>query len=213
MQKHSVHYNSKNFLKYTRLQVKLTRSFQFCSKQLIDSFLNILFSFIYSTIFFSNSINIFITVRNILRKLSRLHVKSTRSLRFRSEDFSIRFKFARHEFLYLRVFFWWYDFDFFFVEVVIHIRRATSQSVNHSTLFRRNTSFSFQSNYDRRWFFRTKQIMRFECYEMFHLFLEIIYEIFRLIIKSSFKFEWIDLIRLANRKFRFEFEFESSSNS
>ena len=41
------------------------------------------------------------------------------------------------------------------------------------------------------------------------------YEIdkFKLIVKSSFKFEWVDLIRLASRKFRFEFELESSSSS
>ena len=35
----------------------------------------------------------------------------------------------------------------------------------------------------------------------------------KLIVKSSFKLEWIDLIRLANRKSRLEFELESNSNS
>ena len=35
----------------------------------------------------------------------------------------------------------------------------------------------------------------------------------RLIVKSSFKLEWVDLTRLASRKFRLELEFESSSSS
>ena len=35
---------------------------------------------------------------------------------------------------------------------------------------------------------------------------------YRLIVKSSFKFDWVDLTRLANRKFRLELELESSSN-
>ena len=43
-------------------------------------------------------------------------------------------------------------------------------------------------------------------------FVKKIYILFKLIVESSFKFECVDLIRFANRKFRFEFEFESNSN-
>ena len=34
----------------------------------------------------------------------------------------------------------------------------------------------------------------------------------KLIVESNFKLECVDLIRFANRKFRFKFEFESNSN-
>ena len=137
--------------------------------------------FIYSicsTIFFRNCTNlIFITVWDIWRKHTRLFVKSTRSFLFHSKDFSIRsisISFRHHENLHFRDLYRSYDFDFFLVEIVIHIRRATSESVNHSTLFRRNTSFSLQSNHDRRWLFRKEQFSRFEWYRMSDLLLEII---------------------------------------
>ena len=50
------------------------------------------------------------------------------------------------------------------------------------------------------------------CYNDFQ-FLAFANDTFRLIVKSNFKLEWVDLTRLASRRFRFEFEFESSSNS
>ena len=101
----SLHYSSRNIRKYTRLQVKSTRSLRLRSKKWFDSFVNIIL-FICSTIFFNNCSNIiFITVRNIWRQYTRLHVKSTRSLRFCLEDFSILFQFARHEIFYFCVLF------------------------------------------------------------------------------------------------------------
>ena len=71
--------------------------------------------------------NFFVFLRQIM-KYTRLQIKLTRFFRFCSKDFLTWFKFARHEFL--RVFFWWYDFDFFFVEIVIHIRKTISEFVN-----------------------------------------------------------------------------------
>ena len=147
--------------------------------------------FICSTIFFKNCTNlIFITVRDIWRKHTRLFVKSTRSLLLHSKDFSIRsisISFRHYKSLYFRDFYKSYDFDFFLVEVVIHIRRATSESINHATLFRRNTSFLLQSNHDRRWLFRKKQFSRFEWYRMSDLLLETIHEIlhFQVVERAS----------------------------
>ena len=102
---------------------------------------------------------------------------------------SISISLRHHENLYFRDLYRWYDFDFFFVEVVIHIRKTISESVNHSILFQRNTSFSFQDNHDRRWLFRKEQFNKFEWYEMSDLLLEIIHEIlhFQIVAKASLK--------------------------
>ena len=48
---------------------------------------------------------------------------------------SISISFRHHESFYFRDFYKWYDFDFFFVEIVIHIRKTINEFVNHSTLF------------------------------------------------------------------------------
>ena len=102
---------------------------------------------------------------------------------------SISISLRHHENLYFRDFYKWYDFDFFFVEVVIHIRKAISESVNHSILFQRNTSSSFQSNHDRRWLFKKKQFNKFEWYEMSDLLFETIHEIlhFQVVAKTFSK--------------------------
>ena len=42
---------------------------------------------------------------------------------------------------------------------------------------------------------------------------QVVFDTNKLIVKSSFKLEWVNLIRLASRKSRFEFELESNSNS
>ena len=56
-----------------------------------------------------------------------------------------------HGSLYFRDPYRWYDFDPASVEAVIHIRRAISESVNHSALSQRNTSSPLQGNHGRRW--------------------------------------------------------------
>ena len=131
-----------------------------------------------------------------LRKITKTyaftrHIDSFFSLLFRkSFTLSISSSFRRHESFYFRDFYKSYDLDLFFVEVVIHIRKATSEFVNFSTLYRKSTSFSHQSNHSRCWFFKKKQVNRFECYAMFHLLVVIIQWIlrFRIVEKTSSKF-------------------------
>ena len=92
LHEYSIHYNSKKILKIHAIANQINVFFS-SSFETVFRFVrqHHFFSFICSTISFNDCTNIFIIVRDIWRKYTRLHVKSIRFFRFCSKDFSVDF--------------------------------------------------------------------------------------------------------------------------